>query len=475
MKLVEIFQDNMILQRGKEICLWGTSEEEKEIAAKIDGKEVCTAKIPSGKFTIFLPPQEAKENVKLEVGDVVINSVDIGEVFVASGQSNMEFLLEYEENYPQEKDSPEDSHLRMYTVGRYSFEGEKEMGYKSWNKWDRWYSYTKADRASFSAPAAYFAKELREKGVPVGIINCSWGGTIAVSWVNEECIKNEKAFASQVEYAEKLNQIIEENNLWQAKQDFRQKGASQDNEEMTRTIMTVTSEPPAEADTDSSDFIPAEFKGHGVEAADLMYRAKGDPNYPGILYSMMLEKLLGYTVQGVLWYQGESDQDHASGYGALLTGLIECWRKEWKKVNPHQETLPFIFVQMAPFGQWLYNKGHNFPELRQQQLNVSRNEKDAYIVSIGDIGNVYDIHPKNKKDVGHRMALLAKKYIYGENILAEAPVVKSAEKAEAGLCISFENAEGLNIKEQDNTSYNGFSNIREEFIPLLEFTHFNHA
>lgn len=161
MKLVEIFQDNMILQRGKEICLWGTSEEEKEIAVKIDGKEVCTAKIPSGKFTIFLPPQEAKENVKLEVGDVVINSVDIGEVFVASGQSNMEFLLEYEENYPQEKDSPEDSHLRMYTVGRYSFEGEKEMGYKSWNKWDRWYSYTKADRASFSAPAAYFAKELK--------------------------------------------------------------------------------------------------------------------------------------------------------------------------------------------------------------------------------------------------------------------------------------------------------------------------
>ena len=228
--------------------------------------------------------------------------------------------------------------------------------------------------------------------------------------------------------------------------------------------MTVTTAP-AENSDDAFDILPAEFKGHGVDPADLLYRAKGDPNYPGILFELMLKKCLGYSVQGVLWYQGESDQDHASDYGKIFTALIKCWRDEWLKANKYQNKLPFIFAQLAPFGQWLYNKGHNFSELRQQQLEVSQNVSDAYIISLGDIGNVYDIHPKNKLDVGYRFSLMAQKYIYGKSVEADSPSIESISKIENGIKITFKNAEGLYIKNQDNSSYNGFSEIKPEFQP----------
>ena len=464
MKIAEVFQNNMILQRNKEVLVWGTENEYSKIEVKLNGKLICTPELTKGSFSFYIPPQPATENATLTIGDTIFSNVDFGEVFVASGQSNMEFLLEYEEHYSKEKNAPDDEHLRMYTVGRYSFEGEKELGYKSWNPWDKWYSYTKKDRGYFSAPAAYFAKELRKEGVPVGILNCSWGGTIALAWLSENWIKKEPAFDSQVEYAKKLDAIIEENNLWQAKQSFRQNAASQSSEEGTRQIMTVTTEPVENA-SDAFDILPSEFKGHGVDPADLLYRAKGDPNYPGVLFGLMLKKILGYTVQGVLWYQGESDQDHAGDYGKIFTALINCWREEWLNVNKYQTELPFIFAQLAPFGQWLYNKGHNFPELRQQQFEVSHNVPDTYIISLGDIGNVYDIHPKNKLDVGHRFALIAQKYIYNKSVDAESPYIDFVTKENDSIKITFKNAEGLYIKEQDNSTYNGFSNIKEEFVP----------
>ena len=385
MKIAEVFQNNMILQRNKEILVWGTENEYSKIDVKLNDKIICSPELTKGSFSFYIPAQPAAENATLIIGDTTFTNVDFGEVFVASGQSNMEFLLEYEEHYKDEKNAPEDEHLRMYTVGRYSFEGEKELGYKAWNHWDKWYSYTKSERGYFSAPAAYFAKELRKDGVPVGILNCSWGGTIALAWLNENWIQKEPAFKPQVDYAKKLDSIIEENHLWDAKQTFRQNAASQTSEEGVRQIMTVTNEPADETDNSGDGFLPKEFYGHGVDPADLLYRAKGDPNYPGVLFGLMLKKILGYSVQGVLWYQGESDQDHARDYGKIFTALINCWREEWFNVNKYQTKLPFIFAQLAPFGQWLYNKGHNFPELRQQQFEVSQKVPEAYIISLGDI------------------------------------------------------------------------------------------
>ena len=139
-----------------------------------------------------------------------------------------------------------------------------------------------------------------------------------------------------------------------------------------------------------------------------MYRPCG-------LFHRMLEPLAPFSIKGVLWYQGESDSGHAHLYGKMLKGLIENWRALWK------DAFPFLIVQLAPFGVWLDCTNDGYAQVRQQQEWVSRTVADTYMVSIMDIGMYEDIHPKKKKEVGERLALLARGCVYGEEILCQSP------------------------------------------------------
>ncbi len=470
MKLSPVFCDNMILQRDMELSVWGTSDVEEDISVSINGNLIKNVHITQGEFVFTLPPQKAAENVTLAIGDTVYDNVDIGDVYIASGQSNMEFLLEYEEHYDTEKNAAEDEHLRMYTVGRYSYQGQKEKGYKSHNEWDKWYSYTKDHRGNFSAVASYFAKEIRaETGVPVGIINCSWGGTIAIAWTSPDYIKDDPIYKSQLEYASYLDSLVDKYDLAEAKEQFRKSQAVPEAKEGERAIMTQVLDPQTASKVFPPMDIPKKILETGIaNVSDLLFRAKDDPNYPSSLYELMLMNIAGYSCKGVLWYQGESDEDHAGDYGKLLTNLINCWRETWISRNPSQLTLPFIIAQLAPYGTWMGGTGANYPVLRQQQQNVADSVSDVYMASIGDIGNVYDIHPKDKQSVGHRFALLALSRIYGCDVISDAPraVRASVDSSDKRIiCIEFDNCEGLYIKESDFTTYNGFDISATEYNP----------
>jgi sialate O-acetylesterase len=157
---------------------------------------------------------------------------------------------------------------------------------------------------------------------------------------------------------------------------------------------------------------------------------------PGGLYEVMLKKLAPYAIKGFIWYQGESDDQKAELYGTVFSSLIRCWRNLW------EEDLPFLFVQLAPFRQWLDCVGSRYPELRAQQEWVSEHITGTGMAVITDAGMEWDIHPKVKRYVGERLALLARGKVYGEDILCEAPKLVSAELENGKLTLGFANAEG---------------------------------
>ncbi len=128
MKLARIFQDGMVLQRHMPICIWGTCEEPQTVAVRLNGKLLCLRELSEGPFQFPLPPQEAMEDALLEIGTISLGHVDIGEVWVAGGQSNMEFMLQYDQCGEAVIQDADDDHLRTYIVGQYSFPGEREAG-----------------------------------------------------------------------------------------------------------------------------------------------------------------------------------------------------------------------------------------------------------------------------------------------------------------------------------------------------------
>lgn len=154
-------------------------------------------------------------------------------------------------------------------------------------------------------------------------------------------------------------------------------------------------------------------------------------------------------------------------YAKFFAAMIQCWRQAWKEKNTQIGDLPFLFVQLAPFGEWMNNNGNNFPTLRSQQELVEKTIEGVYMTSVSDLGNVFDIHPKNKEQVGKRLALLAGKHVYGENILADAPEAERIERSGNILKVIFKNGDGLYHKKEAFTSYNGFAlaEIDKAWIP----------
>ena len=161
---------------------------------------------------------------------------------------------------------------------------------------------------------------------------------------------------------------------------------------------------------------------------------------PGGLYETMLKKIAPYTARGVLWYQGENDEAHADIYDVVLERLIACWRELWG------EKLPFLIVQLAPFEYWTEEGRMIFPMIREKQEQVSRHVPDVWMASIMDAGMKKDIHPKQKRPVGERLALLAEGHVYGEDILCDAPecIGMTAEDGKAVLTFAYA-GDGLRV------------------------------
>ena len=472
-QLARIFSDGLILQRGTSVPIWGVSDREQTVTVTLNGKPILTAKVPEGEFSLTLPAQPAMEDAVLTIGDARLEHVDFGEVWVAGGQSNMEFLLRYTEGGEEEILAADDAHLRMYTVGQYSYASERERGYKAWNPWDRWLPYSPENAGDFSAVAVYFAKELRKHlGVPVGILSCNWGGTSASAWIKRSCLLDDDRVRDYVDDFDALVARLDLDRYWTIKNLVLPSVSSPQTKQIMAVTMKNTFRPSEWAQMLAAQTANAGDAADnplvGISMEELMAVGPGDANEPGALYENMLTEIMGYAASGVIWYQGESDDKKADRYGALFTDMIACWRSSWLTRNPDQKKLPFLFVQLAPFGLWAAESGAKYPILRREQEQVSKTVPDAWMTSSADVGNIYDIHPKQKAPVGERLSLLARKYVYGEgSLLADAPEALDAEWRGDSVCVRFAHAEGLAVKEHDFGSYNGFDceELPQELLP----------
>lgn len=437
-RLARIFQDNMTLQRGKPVRLWGTSNCTQDIRVTWNGREIQKTSIQEGEFEVILPAMEAAEDGELCIfggcGDgLVLKHVDVGEVWIAGGQSNMEFPLAADREAEEMISTAGDPHFRYYEVGKYCFDGEEEEQLKDGSNWNRWLDYRPEHAAGFSAAGVYFAERLRKDlGIPVAVVGCNWGGTPAAAWIEEEEIRRDSSLAGFAEeYDRAVSRLNMEKYLASNRNMRKHAGSPRVAEQVNRQLREESLEPP-------SFFTRLIAKWYGR----LGGTGPHDEKRPGGLYHTMVERIAGYSCRGVIWYQGEADEAYAQIYGRLFTGVIRSWRKAWG------EELPFLFVQLAPFEAWQGCKGTNFPELRLQQQRVEDTVGNCYMVSIMDAGSRYDIHPKEKRPVGERLALLALGKIYGQDISCQPPGLERADWRKGEICLQFTQTGG-GLKAQD--------------------------
>lgn len=440
-----IFQSHMVLQREKPIVLWGSAPAQAHVTVHLQtpigtvttetvAVTVLTGNPPAfsgqsasaGAWQCTLPSQQACENATLTITcddpscePVSLVDVAIGDVWLAGGQSNMEFFLRYDADWDTVKHYEKNPKIRMYNVPQLAFSGQQRdtTGYGCW--------LTEGDIGfdTFSAPGYSFARNIQPYiNVPVGIIGCNWGGSTATAWLDESFLKEAPLSVYLREYEAALSEYTPE--------------------EMTRRSLEGWAFETSSKHTE--DFMPLLYGRDRAWQKAYMEEHKNDPfvpmgpyniNRPGGLYHQMLEPLIPFAIKGVLWYQGESDAYHADLYDKLMTSLVACWRDKWK------DEFPFLFVQLAPFGVWLDCDSKRYTQVREKQEIVNKTVPHTGMISIMDIGAYYDIHPKQKMEVGRRLALLARGKVYGEDILCESPELVSA------------------VREQtDNTAHSGCQN-----------------
>jgi sialate O-acetylesterase len=440
-KLARIFQDGMTLQRDKPIKVWGVTDTSQTLSISIDNVIVLDNIKIDDHFSFLIPPTPSKINCSIEFKGVdllILSNVDIGEVWLAGGQSNMEFQLKYTKEFNTKELDYKDTHLRYYDVGKYSFNEEEQEGFKDSAGFNKWLSYNKDNSQYYSAAAYYFAKELRDNlNLPVAIIGCNYGGTSIVTWIKEDYFINNEILKPLLDNNLDIINKIDLKKYNESGVKARQLIASPNVIKLTDNMMKGTS---VFKDT---------MKGLVPSMKVIPYTIKmgpANPNRVSGLYHSMLENIIGYSIKGVIWYQGESDSAYADIYDILFSSLILNWRKEWN------DELPFVFVQLAPFLKSPLGNGLKFPIIREKQELISNTIKDTYMISIMDIGMKKDIHPKNKKLVGLRLGKKALSAIYSKNDSYSNPEYDNYEIKDDSLIISFKNAKKL-INKGDDLSY----------------------
>ncbi len=430
MKVAEIFQSGMILQREKPIIIWGTAYAEEKITVSVQEKMVSSTADAQGNWKVELPPLKASENERLVIASVheVITYTDIavGEVWIAGGQSNMEFYMRYEKHLKEEKGVCKNRRIRFFDVPEIAFDGQREAF--DYSRMGIWRTADAEDIEYFSAVGYYFEKELEEElDVPVGIIGCNWGGTTSSVWMSAESVK--RVGKPWVEAYQSKMAGLDMDEYWaNQRKSFLNGRGNPFADPFSEMVLPRTP---------SQDEVKAFFESMNMDDAGVM--EPQPQSIPGCLYEHMVKTIASFTVRGVLWYQGESDDDldRQELYEEMLKAVIGDWRDLWK-----DETLPFLIVQLPGWERWLDMVNKNYPIIRRCQEAVVNSDENCFLCSISDAGEQMDIHPKNKKVVGHRLALLALGHIYGRDILCDAPVVDKIQRDSNEIRLKFAHAEG---------------------------------
>lgn len=551
-----LFTDHMVLQRNAAIPVWGRAAKGEKITVRFHEQEKKTVADKSGKWTVYLGNETAGGPYVLSIqgkkNTITLNDVLVGDVWICSGQSNMEWPLSATENAAAviaAANHPQIRHIKVeHAISVTPLDDIKPAS---------WKVCTSATAPDFTAVGYFFAKRLQEElDIPVGLINTSWGGTMVETWISKTGLQTSASFTEvalqlpsstaqfEKEQADRIRKNIasfqytdaaETVKGWEspgyddarwsklvAPKQWEEQGLS--NLDGTvwyrRNVELGAAQVSKDAvlwlgkidDCDSAYIngvlvgstcvydklrkysIPAKLLktgqnviavkvldtggGGGIwgDAADVKmetaageislageWKARVDVNgsvittnpnsMPALLYNAMVHPLLPVAVKGVIWYQGETNAWRAKQYEESFPLLISDWRNKF-----NQPALPFYYVQLASFNASNQNgtEGSAWAELRDAQFKTLSVPHTGMAVT-ADIGNPKDIHPRNKKDVGGRLALQALKNTYGKNIIASGPLYKSMQVEAGRAVIQFESVGGgLLVKNNKYGYLDGF-------------------
>ncbi|MHB1936687.1 MAG: sialate O-acetylesterase [Acidobacteriaceae bacterium] len=385
-RLPSIFADHMVVQRRLPVHVWGMATANETVSVTFRGESQRTTADSLGRWSVYLKPGEAGGPFSMDVraaNTIALQDVLVGDVWVASGQSNMEFPMAEGMNRGVNNEKAEIAAANYPQIRLLDIE-PKSSDYPLTDAAIRraWTVCTPASVAQFSAVGYLFARDLQQhQNVPIGVIDDTWGGTVAEAWTSLDALSANAFLMPVFAWRAKLMDALSTTLL-------QQKREQQE----------------IEAAKAASKPIP-EFPWHP------------DPDSwkPAGLYNAMIAPLTPFAIKGVIWYQGESngDQEAVPIYGALFKTMIQDWRNDWA-----QGPFPFLFVQLP---NW--NPGLTWPELREQQTEALSLKNTGMAVTI-DVGDPDNIHPKDKQDVAARLALAARAIAYGEQIEYAGPMFR---------------------------------------------------
>ena len=410
--LPKILSSHMVVQRDLPVHVWGLATPSQQVSVTFRGETRTTTAGELGRWSVYLKPGAAGGPFVMTVqgtvtGDqpqtITLEDVLVGDVWVASGQSNMGF--EMHEAATAAADLPRAGipNLRLLNVMQTATLAPQDdlivVG-------DGWAASSPQSAEHFSAVAWYFAREIEQREhVPVGIIDSSWGGTPVEAWTRMTAL-GENASLTPL-FAEWGQMIDDEpDNILREKNHQRQIAVA---------------------------------KSQGKPAPGFGWTPQLESWGPGMLWNGMIAPLTPFAIRGAIWYQGESNAslDRAPLYSRIFSTMIEDWRRQWGEGD-----FPFLFVQIANYNA---GPGDGWPELREQQLKTLAVSNTGMAVTI-DIGNPDNIHPTDKLDVGLRLARWARVLTYGEKIEDSGPLFREAVPEGPAIRAYFDHAKGLMAK-----------------------------
>ncbi len=435
-KVARIFSDNMVLQFMKPLNVFGTGVDGTKITVEITGEESAktTVTVCDGKWLAVLPPQPPQNDIKLIVSDgtdtVKFSNVAVGAVWLAGGQSNMEFELQ---NCTTGKESLEndDPDVRFFYTPKKSI---ADMDFFSFEEKHGWCEFSNKESArAWSAIGYYFAKELSETlGMTVGIIGCNWGGTSASAWMQREYCDG----ATSIYYTE-YDEAIKGKSYPQQLQDYIEYQEYHANWEK-KSAEYYSTVPNPHWDGCLEYCGPNKYPGP---------HSPLNPMSPGVLFYSMVNRVAPYTMTGVIWYQGESDDHRPDMYYKLLNQMIENWRDVW-----NDQELYFVIGQL-PMHRWSGEEDRqHWCLIREAQAQTARRDRHSSLAVLTDCGEFSEIHPKNKELPGHRFFLAAMAGYYDGSILEippENPEIYGAVWNDSSVDLFFATPVAFDIRSGD--------------------------
>lgn len=418
-KMPAIFGDHMVLQRDGSVPVWGWADPGETVKVTAGGATASATAAKDGKWMVRLEklkasPTPIEMTIAGKSNTITIHDVLVGDVWVCSGQSNMAMSVGMAANANEELANANLPTLRLFLMSVFTKEGVSFTPQQDCR--GQWEVCTPAAAKKFSAAGYYFGKEIvGSQKIPVGLIGAYRGATLGYAWTNLDALKSDPEL--EKEYVTRFTAVRDNLAAITATHDKWMEGCGKAYKEEMRKYYAdsyfTSHNPTAKRPVAPT---PAQPEPQDPETTDM----------PTVLYNGIIAPLMPFAIKGVLWYQGESQRPPAGLYRKLLPALITGWRKQWGEGD-----FPFIVVQLPNYLalQQQPSESGGWAVTRDAQCHALSLPNTGMVVTI-DLGDIANQHPLNKKDVGLRLALIARHLVYGEKALVYSGPMYDSMKIE---------------------------------------------